>query len=180
MPMITSTSIAASHKSASAGRTATSTIAAQSTPHVYDISNDFSPVLNPGGPWSYGWSSNLGSAFIIDTDHHLRGNIDEWAGDLADDGNPGVYHNGTGHADDSFGVPFATNQTIIHPGPNGEYAVVRWTAPAAGDYLIQARFSAVPVATTVVHVLLNDTSLFDGNVNGDVVDMPTPNYSPPP
>jgi alpha-galactosidase len=54
----------------------------------------------------------------------------------------------------------------FHPGPNGEYSVVRWTAPEAGEHSIHAAFSAIdPKATTDVHVLHRGQPLFDGWIN---------------
>jgi Ca2+-binding RTX toxin-like protein len=56
-----------------------------------------------------------------------------------------------------------------HPGNNGEYSLVRWTAPASGSISIAAAFSGldfVGPTTTDVHVLHNGVSLLDGVVNG--------------
>lgn len=57
----------------------------------------------------------------------------------------------------------------FHPGPKGEYAVVRWTAPADGEYHVTAEFKAIDQQTsTDVHVLKQGLSVFDGliGVNG--------------
>ena len=43
----------------------------------------------------------------------------------------------------------------LHPGINGEYSVVRWTAPADGQYALAATFSNIVVhgvATTDIHI----------------------------
>ena len=49
----------------------------------------------------------------------------------------------------------------FHPGPKGEYAVVRWTAPRPASYDVQADFLAIDQATTTdVHVLHNGKSLW--------------------
>ena len=54
----------------------------------------------------------------------------------------------------------------LHPGPKGEYSVVRWTAPEAGTVEISTRFTGLAErATTDVHVLHNGRALFDGLVN---------------
>jgi hypothetical protein len=65
---------------------------------TYDVAADFSATGNPNGPWSYGWSGSLGSAFILDSDPQVREDLDTWRGDVAGDGNPAVYHNGTSYA----------------------------------------------------------------------------------
>ena len=33
----------------------------------------------------------------------------------------------------------------FHPGPNGEYSVVRWTCPVAGTYSVEAGFRSLRV-----------------------------------
>src|SRR5262249_33630739 len=97
----------------------------------YDAAADFSPTDNPHGVWSYGWSSTLGSTFVLDLEHQVREGLDQWRGNLADDGNPAVYHNGTEHEIVLGGTAlFEPGELGIHPGPDGEYAIVRWTAPA--------------------------------------------------
>ena len=59
-------------------------------------------------------------------------------------------------------------QMVNHPGPNGEYSVLRWTAPKAGEVEVSASFSGADSTTTDVHVLFNETTIAgcDGNVNG--------------
>ena len=55
------------------------------------------------------------------------------------------------------------------PGINGEYSVVRWTAPADGEYAVSAKFRGTGTFTTAdVHVVRNGKSLDNGfiNVNG--------------
>ncbi|MGI4789240.1 MAG: hypothetical protein ACRYFS_10385 [Janthinobacterium lividum] len=77
---------------------------------------------------------------------------------------------------ENFGVPADTpyddvlqpGQLFLHPGPNGEYAIVRFTAATAGTYDLNSSFTPVTTdgTTTDVHVLENSTSLFDGLVTG--------------
>jgi alpha-galactosidase len=53
----------------------------------------------------------------------------------------------------------------FHPGPRGEYGVVRWTCPASGEYRLKAGFRAIDQQTTTdVHILHAGQSLFDGFV----------------
>jgi hypothetical protein len=52
---------------------------------------------------------------------------------------------------------------------NGEYGLVRWTAPADGFLSIATTFTGIDLGTgttTDVHVLQNGSPLFDGLVNG--------------
>ena len=132
-----------------------------------DVAADFSPTSNPNGVWQYGWSATLGSPFVLSTDPAVRDGVDTWRGDLAADGNPGEYHNGT------TGVLVLGNTAVLgpgqfalHPGPGGEFAVVRYVAPETGAASIESLFTGLDTfgTTTDVHVLLNGTALFDGFV----------------
>ena len=100
--------------------------------------------------------------------------MDTWRGDVAADGNPAEYHNGTNLVLVLGGTnPMQPGQFALHPGPGDEYAVARYVAPATGVASIDAAFSGLDVygTTTDVHVLLNGTALFDGAV-GVVVPEP--------
>jgi hypothetical protein len=57
----------------------------------------------------------------------------------------------------------------LHPGPNGEYSVLRWTAQSKGTYHIEADFLGIdqlPGTTSEVTVLHNDNELFRADVSG--------------
>jgi hypothetical protein len=135
---------------------------------VFDVAGDFSKTNNPNGEWSYGWSGTLGSPFILSTDASVREGLDTWRGNIAGDGNPAVYHNGTGSTILLAGsVPYAPGEFGFHPGPNGENGLVRWTAPEPGLVSIASAFTGQGARTTTdVHVLHNGLSIFDGLVEG--------------
>jgi hypothetical protein len=79
---------------------------------------------------------------------------------------PCVTFNATEHALSGYGITWQPGQMALHPGPNGEYSVVRWTAPAGGKAVIDAVFSSIAErATTDVHVLYNGTPLFGALIN---------------
>ena len=44
---------------------------------------------------------------------------------------PWVAVNATRETITALGITWPAGQLALHPGPNGEYSVVRWTAPAA-------------------------------------------------
>lgn len=82
---------------------------------------------------------------------------------------PCVSRNPTSRTIKGLGITWAPGQLSFHPGEKGEYAVVRWTAPAEDKIDLEAVFTSIAEhATTDVHVLHNDKSLFDDfvNVNG--------------
>src|SRR5262249_17510884 len=75
-------------------------------------------------------------------------------------------HNGTADAITIGGITLQPGQLGFHPGPNGQYSVVRWTAPRAGALSLVASFSGLDITptTTDVHVLHNGAALFDGEI----------------
>ncbi|MHB9037810.1 MAG: glycoside hydrolase family 2 protein [Armatimonadota bacterium] len=66
----------------------------------------------------------------------------------------------------SLSAMWKPGQLALTPGEKGDYSVVRWTAPAAGNYEVSAAFTgATYAATTDVHVLAAGKSIFDSGVN---------------
>lgn len=70
---------------------------------------------------------------------------------------------GTGHRQ----YPLGPGSLAFHPGPQGQYAVVRFTAPEAGDYAVSAAFSGIDRSptTTDVYVLCRNKPVFQGWLN---------------
>jgi hypothetical protein len=70
----------------------------------------------------------------------------------------------------ALGITWPAGHLAIHPGPKNEMSAVRWTAPAAGEAAIDAKFVGLAErATTDVHVFHNKQPLFDGKINLDGV-----------
>ena len=66
----------------------------------------------------------------------------------------------------ALGITWPSKHLALHPGPKNEYSAVRWTAPAAGQIAIEAKFVGLAdKATTDVHVLHNGHALFDAVLN---------------
>ncbi|MBN2506573.1 MAG: glycoside hydrolase family 2 [Verrucomicrobia bacterium] len=79
---------------------------------------------------------------------------------------PCVTRNGTRDVIRGLGITWAPGQLAFHPGRHGEYAVVRWTAPADDTIRVTAHFQSIAErATTDVHVRHNARSLFDGLIH---------------
>jgi ELWxxDGT repeat protein len=142
----------------------------------YDAALDFSATDNPNGVWSYGWSPTLTSPFQRyaqagpNNENPPPANIlDTWnAGTGGQHSYPSVLHNGTSNPITSNAFTYLPGQLGLHPGPNGEYSVVRWTAPRAGSVSLGAVFSGLDFGgptSTDVHVRHNGAALFDGAVN---------------
>ncbi|MCX6911413.1 MAG: glycoside hydrolase family 2, partial [Verrucomicrobia bacterium] len=64
-----------------------------------------------------------------------------------------------------FKFTWPPRQVALHPGPNGEYSVVRWTAPAADRIAIAATFAGLHKATTDIHILHNGRPQFAALLN---------------
>ena len=136
---------------------------------VADVAADFSRTNNPNGVWSYGWAVTLGSPFILSSSPGARERIDAWRGNLAPDGNPAAYHNGTRDVIVvATSARYEPGQFGLHPGPNGEYAIVRYVAPITGEASIKSMFVSQDLfeTTTDVHVLFNGAFVFDDFVEG--------------
>jgi alpha-galactosidase len=63
------------------------------------------------------------------------------------------------------GIVWEPGRLSFHPGPNGEYSVVRFTAPESGEFAVQAKFLAIDKSTTTdAHILHRGKSMFDGRI----------------
>ena len=79
---------------------------------------------------------------------------------------PNVTYNDTKAPVNALGVLWAPRRLALHPGARGEFSVVRWTAPSAGNYKVAGKFlSIAESATTDVHVLHNRKSIFGSLIN---------------
>lgn len=138
-----------------------------STAQGYDAAADYSPGSNPGGVWSYGYSLTLGSPLILHTDHFRSSGVDLWRTNFGL-GDPAVFHNPEA-SPLSFGtITLQAGELGLHPGPQNQLQIVRFTAPSAGAYRVSGSFSGRDVVgtTTDVHLLAGGISVFDGAVTG--------------
>ncbi len=79
---------------------------------------------------------------------------------------PWVAINPTKETIKALGITWPPGHLAFHPGPKNEFSAVRWTAPAAGNAQVEARFAGLAEkATTDVHVLHNGRALFDAVLN---------------
>ena len=139
----------------------------------YDAVRDFSIQQNPNGVWSYGWEATLGDPLTLYmlTDTTSIPGMSVWykSGDKFWDGYPVLGHNDTTKkicVSKTACVPPA--YLFLHPGPSGEFSVLRWSAPSTGRFLIEGAFMGldfVGPTTTDVHVLVNSKkSLLNGPI----------------
>ena len=79
---------------------------------------------------------------------------------------PCINFNGTNGPVSALGIVWEPGQLALHPGPRNEFSVLRWTAPAAGEYAVSAKFASIAErATTDVHVLHAGKPLLKGFIN---------------
>ena len=138
----------------------------------YDAVQDFSIISNPNGVWSYGWLSSLGSPLNLYavTDTTTVTGMSAWleSGTYSDNP-PFVAHNDTSTVI-CFGT-FCVPRTYLHlhPGPNNEVAVVRWTAPSSGSFRVQGAVTGLdfqfPTTTSFYVVLNSNRYLFSATID---------------
>ena len=99
-----------------------------------------------------------------DTTASLR----SWSSSSLGGSDPCVSYNPTSETKRFANVRWEPGRLAFHPGPKGQYSVVRWTAPAAGQYTIDAAFLAIDAETTTsVYVLHNGKSVFQEAIRLD-------------
>ncbi len=144
---------------------------------VYDASADFSTSANPsplGNVFSYGAEPTLGGLFSLNTQPYtFTGNVSSavqgWAG--TDNGFPYITKNVSNtnfvNVNGNTTIVVVPGQLDLHPGPNGEYSILRFTAPATSTYSFSSMFSGVDSnpTTTDVHVLLDGVAIANGGIN---------------
>jgi hypothetical protein len=146
-------------------------LALPTTASAFSAAGDFSTASNPNGAWSYGSSTSLGSAFIpsaIPTNGYVFTGVNGWLGSATGSGDPYVLKNTAAHTvTNNFSV-YQPGQLVLQPGGLGQYEVVRWTAPSAGVFGINATFTGLSSLgdSVDVHILLDGVSIFNSTVSG--------------
>ncbi len=109
------------------------------TARAADPAVSFNPTFN-GGAFTYGWAPALGGTFTAFTNHNTDGfGLQYW--DFATN-QARVSRNGTGVAKNiGSNTTVQPGDLVLLPGSTTPYVIVRYTAPAAGSYAINARFT---------------------------------------
>jgi hypothetical protein len=135
----------------------------------YDAAAQFSSTQNPNGVWSYGCTQSLGATFYVYTRETLIDGLYDWGtAPSCPQPNPRLGYNPT-NASITPGATAPAHTIYFHPGPQGQNSVLRWTAPASGNYQVKAVFwgdDSVGPTTTDVHVLHNGLGIYLGEVTG--------------
>lgn len=127
-----------------------------------DVSTDFSTLANPNGAWTYGYSRSDptggdAGAFVVYTavsaaTPDIAGWYDPANVNL---GAPAAWRNTSAVINTSV----APGEFAMHPGMAGEYAIVRWTAPAAGSYAVTLQFKTGDTGDTNGFLVHNGVAL---------------------
>jgi RHS repeat-associated protein len=145
-------------------------------------------AVNPSassGPWRYGYTANLTSAFT------------PFPNTISWNNNPNLVGY---HVSAPNNIPFLLanisqppvtitegtlvappNALTLHPGNNGEYAVLRFVAPATGTYVFTGQFQGRQTGgpSTDVHIRFNGQDLFSGTVSSTPTTVPFNNITVP-
>jgi hypothetical protein len=147
------------------------------TAQTFDLSADFSLKKNPKGVWRYGYSaaqSLTPADFRLDRSSDGARPIGFWHPELNQGPGPGYYpyvafnrSNQTEYGS-SNGWAARPGEVAMEASNIGQFSIVRFVAPKSGLYQINARFAGIHfgLSTTDVHVMHNDVSLFDADIEG--------------
>jgi len=129
----------------------------------WDVFSDFSPTVNPCGVWSYGYTTSLGSTLILYPQSITYASGNSLAMAWVDPTNItlGAPTLGVNPATGAVLNGATPGQSFEHPGPDGEYSTVRWTAPRAGTYSFDIQFFAGNSGETDGAVLQGTSVLFE-------------------
>jgi RHS repeat-associated protein len=141
------------------------------TAPAYDPAADFSPLLNPSGPWTYGYTE--AGVFKPFTIPGTTSGLPGWfRADPQSTPAPGFFpYVAANKTADTVSLPggefLPASTLLIKPG-SSQIGVVRWTAPAAGDYFVQGVFQGMAAATSsqITVVVLGTSPILHRNING--------------
>ncbi len=121
--------------------------------------------LNPTVPqWSYGYRLTLASTDLTlfsSSDHF--GASDSFQGFNSNTAIVAVNTTSSPVYWSGNAVAVPAGEIYQHPGAANEFSIVRWTAPAAGTYYIDARWAKLDSAWTgsTSSIVINGTTVFD-------------------
>lgn len=134
---------------------------------IYNASSEFSLASSTNGVWTYGYSTTLGGPLIPYDQMMAFGSIQRHLHNIGS-ATPSITYNPTSNPIAVSSALYAAQTIVLHPGPNNEYSILRFTAPADGTYNFQGFFYGTDSIGTTTNVAIqeNATSFFTGNING--------------
>ena len=152
-------------------------LASPAAAQTWDARADYGTTTNPNGAWTYGFAATAGSAgapaaVTAHTSTNLGADVHSWyTSGLCGDNTPAVAKN-LGATTFTYGGSgnIGAGELVVHPGCSNQFAVVRFTAPAAGftpgAYDLTASFRGADIGYRTIGVYLNGTALFEDFLNG--------------
>jgi hypothetical protein len=143
---------------------------------TYDVAADFLSAPDPTSPWRYGRAPAGGGEFSPDVRVDLQDGLTAW-GAPGSDPLPAVFQNSRSQAGVFFGtIGLAAGEVALHPGSQGQHAIVRFTAPEDGSYLVTAAFAGrdADFGGTDAHIRVNDVEIFGQEVTAGGSASPPP------
>lgn len=125
----------------------------------WDLAGDFTTRTNPTGVWRFGYRMNSLSAvqsLVAPKSNCSDLGLTCWLMSATAPDIPFVGANLNDGTLTKRTIGVAPNEVVLHPGLNGEQAVVAWKAPAVGTYRIKGTFQVVDVIPTGVNVAIDE------------------------
>lgn len=145
-------------------------LASSPPPTSWEVAGEFDDLASVGPVWSYG--VNTGPAFVPFQQPPVSGGC--LTGFMSSF--PAVMHNAAMTTCTS-GITVAPRALVLHPGPNGEAAVVRFKAPAAAYYRVSGQFYGVDLdglgTHTSVSLVATNVVSFSWTVFSGSIALPT-------
>src|SRR6185295_17528120 len=136
----------------------------------YNAVTNFSGSQNPTGAWSYGYRTPAGVYGSYPSNSNIFGSgTSSWSQPSLAWCCPSLTKNTTGGTLAYGSIVQPADVLNLHPGPNGERSVLRWTAPGSGSYQLSGRFQGLDSGagtTTDVLIQHNGVTIYSGAING--------------
>ncbi len=139
---------------------------------VYSAAGNFSATTNTtSSTWQYGtFNSPSSTSFLINSNCGTTNGLNWWLNSPTVT-SPNILYNPTSSPITISSFTLQSGQLGLHPGALGEKAVIRFMAPTAGVYALNASFVGVnsPTTSSDATILKNGTSIFSSNISYGVV-----------
>lgn len=137
---------------------------------IYDLAADFSIANNPAGQWSYGYTSTFGGEpTLYPTTSGPQAGLEAWdRGQSFPNNYPRVVRNNS-----ALPLFWGTNVALLpgqvgsHPGPQGEFSVIRFLVPTTGTYHYSIQFFGQDnLTSTSTDILFPGSPSISQDING--------------
>jgi acetyltransferase-like isoleucine patch superfamily enzyme len=134
--------------------------AAHAAQASWDAVGDFNIMANPNGAWSYNWQFPTGPLTLMAFGQHDcdEAGSDCWNKYGGTNYLPQIAKNVSGAEIQNACCVYPLSILNMHPGASGERAVLTWTAPATGTYVISGQYQIEDHTPTGVEVFVTQGS----------------------